>query len=356
MTRDKSIIAGVVVLAGLGFLTFKAVKKDQNIGIAADKASADMPEIKGSDDLDKIVIKNGDKPEVVLEKQGDKWMVTKPVAALANQGNVKSLLDNMKELKAKETIASSADDALKKEYQLDPEHVLHVTGYKGADKKVDDLFGKSGGRGEIMMVGDKPAVYASSGYSSYVYGREVKDWREREIFKFDDAAASQMTLDDKAGAFSFTKGADKWAGTFKGKAIDRLDEEKVKDAVRALKFLNAEDFGDGKTPAETGLDAPESTMAVTLKDGAGKFVLKVGKVSSGTSRYAMKDGDPTVFIVGSSLTDWATAEPSKFQKPVDAGAPKDAGGAAPQMGMPSGMQMPPGMQMPHMPAGHPDTH
>ncbi len=349
MSRDKTIIAGVLVLAGLSFLTYQAVKKDQQIGIVSEKAAADLPEVKGSDDLDKISIKNGDKPEVVLEKQGDKWMLTKPVSALANQGNVKSLLDNLKELKAKEIVANSADDSLKKEYALDAEHVVHLVAFKGADKKVDDLFGKSGGRGELMMVADKPGVYAATGYSSYLYAREVKDWREREIFKFDEANASQLTIDNKAGAFSFTKG-DKFAGTFKGKPIDRLDEEKVKDAIRALKFLNAEDFADGKSPAETGLDAPEATMVVSLKDNAGKYVLKLGKVSSGSSRYAMKDGDATIFVVPSSVTDWATAEVSKFQRPLDAGAPKDSGAAPAPMGMPG---MPPGMGMP---AGHPPMH
>jgi hypothetical protein len=352
MSRDKSIIIGVLVLGGLSFLVYQQVKKDQQIGVVQDKSS-NLPEIKGSDDLDKISIKNGDKPEIVLEKKDDKWMVTKPVAALANQGNVKSLLDNLKELKAKEVVANSADDALKKEYALDAEHVVHVIGFKGADKKVDDLFGKSGGRGELMMVADKPGVYAATGYSGYLYTREVKDWRDREILKFEDANAIQATIENKNGAFSFTKGGEKWAGTFKGAAIERLDEEKIKDAIRALKFLNAEDFAETtRSPAETGMDAPEATMTVTLKDNAGKYVLKVGKVSTGTSRYAVKDGDPTVYIVGPSVADWATAEVSKFQKAADAGAPKDGGTAAMPMGMPPGMMQ----GMPGMPPGHPGAH
>jgi hypothetical protein len=324
MSRDKGIIIGVLVLGGLSFLVWQQAKKDQQLG-SPEKATADLPEIKGTDDVDKISITNGDKGEVVLEKKDDKWMLSKPVSALANQANVKSLLDNLKELKAKEVIAQSADDGLKKEYNLDPAHVIHLVAWKGADKKVDDLFGKSGGRGEIVMKEGSPAVYTASGYSGYLYGREVKDWREREIFKFDDSNATQVSIDNKHGAFSFTKG-DKWAGTFKGQAVDRLDEEKVKDAVRALKFLNAEDFGDGKSAADTGLDSPEGTISVSLKDNAGKYTLKVGKAAnSGSSHYAQKDGDSTIYIVGQSVYDWATADAPKFQKAPDAGAPKDAG-------------------------------
>jgi len=346
MSRDKGIIIGVVVLGGLSFLVWQQLKKDQALG-SAEKATADLPEIKGTDDVDKISITNADKGEVVLEKQGDKWMVTKPTKALANQSNVKSLLDNLKELKAKEVVASAPDDALKKEYNLDPAHAVHLVAWKGADKKVDDTFGKSGGRGEMVMKDGSPSIYAASGYSGYLYSRDLKDWREREIFKFDDANASALTIENKSGAFSFTKG-DKWAGTFKGQPIDRFDEEKVKDAVRAMKFLSAEDFGDGKPVSETGLDKPMATISVSLKDNAGKYTLKVGNVSGGTSHYALKDGEDTVYIVGASVADWATAEPSKFQKSLDAGAP-DSGAKSAQAPKPPGMPgMPPGM-----PAGHP---
>ena len=321
-TRDKQIMAGVVVLAGLGFFAYRQEKKDAQLGTAAAQA-VDMPVIGGTDEIDKITITNADKGEVTLEKQGDKWALTKPLAAPANQQNVKSLIDNLKELKAKELVADNADDATRKGYELDPSHAVHVLAWKGESKKVDDTFGKSGGRGEMMMVGGKPSIYAASGYSSFLYAREVKGWRDTEIFKFDDANAASMSIEDTHGTLSFTKG-DKWAGTFKGQPIDRFDESKVGDAIRALKALTADDFGDGKTAAETGLDKPEGTVTVNLKDNAGKYVLHVGKVSTGTSHYAEKDGDPTIFTISSSASDWVTADVSKFQKTVDAGAPKAA--------------------------------
>src|SRR5689334_6050122 len=169
MSRDQGVIIGVLVLGGLSFLVWQQAKKDQQLG-SVEKASAELPEIKGTDDIDKLSITNGDKGEVVLEKKDDKWMLTKPVNALANPTNVKSLLDNLKELKVKEVVATKPDDAVKKEYNLDPAHVVHLVGWKGADKKVDDFFGKSGGRGEMVMKEGNPSIYAASGYSGYLYG------------------------------------------------------------------------------------------------------------------------------------------------------------------------------------------
>lgn len=354
MERSTQLWVGVVVLAALGGAVYKVSKDDATKG-SATTTSADLPEIKASDDVDKISITNADKGEVVLEKKGAgpeaRWEVTKPVVAPANQANVKQLLENMKELKAKEVIAAAPSEDQKKEFQFEKDKAVHVVAQKGSDKKLDATFGKSGARGQMVMVEGKPGIYTASGYSSYLYAREVKGWRDTEIFKFDDANANHVTIQNKGGTFSFTKG-DKWAGTFKDKPIADFDEEKVKDAVRAFKALNAEDFGDGKSPSETGLDHPEATVTIDLKDNAGKYVLKVGKVSSGSSRYAQKDGDSTVYVIPQYTADWVQSEPSKFQKPKDAGADSGKKDGPSSMAMPAGMQMPPG----HPGGGDPHGH
>lgn len=344
MERSTQLWVGVVVLAALGGAVYKVSKDDATKGTAT-TTSADLPDLKASDDIDKISITNADKGETLLEKKGGadgKWEVTKPVQAPANQANVKQLLENMKELKAKEVIAAAPSDDQKKEFQFDKEKAVHVVAYKGADKKLDATFGKSGARGQMVMVEGKPGIYTASGYSSYLYARELKGWRETEIFKFDDANANHVIIENKHGKYSFTKG-DKWAGSFKDKPIAEFDEEKIKDTLRSFKSLNAEDFGDAKS--DTGLDNPEARITISLKDNAGNYALKIGKTSTGTSRFAQKEGDPTIFVVPQFTSDWALAEPAKFQKSKDAGA--DGGKNAPMPmgmpGMPPGMQMPPGM-------------
>jgi hypothetical protein len=350
LSRDKQILIAVVVLGGLGAAVYVQQKKDAKVGVESISA-VELPTIGGSEDLDKFEITNGEKGQVVLEKKDDKWWVTKPVNALANSANVKQLIDNLKELKTTEVVANNATDDVKKSYELDAGKAVHIVGYKAGDKKVDDYFGKSGSRGEMMMVEGKNNVYSATGYAVYMYNREVKGWRDTEIFKFDDATANTATVDNAHGLFSFTKGTDKWVGTFKGKPIERYDEDKVKSLLTTFKALNAEDFADGKSASDTGLDKPEATVTITLKDNAGTFVLHVGKVSSGTSRYAEKDGSSTIFIIGSTPSDYATTDVGKFQKALDGGASKpDAAPPAAMAGRP-GMPGMPGR--PGMPPGHP---
>jgi hypothetical protein len=180
MERSTQIWIGVVVLAALGGAVYKVSKDDATKGTAT-TTSADLPEMKASDDIDKISITNAEKGEVVLEKKGAgaeaKWELTKPVKAMANQANVKQLLENMKELKAKEVIAQAPSEDQKKEFLFDKDKAVHVAAWKGADKKLDINFGKSGARGQMAMVEGKPSIYSVNGYSSYLYMRELKGWQ-----------------------------------------------------------------------------------------------------------------------------------------------------------------------------------
>lgn len=332
LTTQQRIYIGLGVLAALGagvYVTQKNEKQEQaRLTSATDKAN--LPEIKlPADDVDKVTkfeIKNGDKPATVLEKRGDKWFVAQPVDYPANVQNVKSLLDNVKEIKTKELIDPAA--ASYAEYGLDEPKAVHVVAYKGADKAFDAYFGKSGGRGQMARKAGQDGVYAISGYSSFYYTRDVKNWRDNEIAKFDDAAVTRVDLKNEQGEYVFKKDGDSWTGTLKNAKIERFDEAKVKDMLRALKALNADDFADNKSDAETGLDKPAALVTINLKEGA-PIKLAVGKVSSGENRYLKREGNPQTYIVSSWAAGWTVAKPDRFQKPDESkkGGAGGAGGA-----------------------------
>src|SRR5689334_22972533 len=108
MKTEQKIIAAVAVLLVLvGAYVFSRNKeKKEEAAHTTTASSADMPPIAlPKDDIDKVTkikIKNADKSDVTLEKKGDAWELTAPVPAKADQANVKSLLDSLKDLKLKE--------------------------------------------------------------------------------------------------------------------------------------------------------------------------------------------------------------------------------------------------------------
>jgi hypothetical protein len=335
MSREKYIIVGLLVLGALGVAVFTQAKRDEAIGKPA-AGEAELPTLAVPEDIDKVSIKNGDKDEVVLQSVPDpkgesdagaatKWVLTAPVKAEASQQAAKDLVANLKDLKAESQVRLRLDDDVRKDKQLDPGHAVHVVAWKGADKKLDALFGKSGAAGQLVVLSDKPdVVWAAKGYSAYLYTKEPKDFRDKEIPKFDDGNASQVTIVNAHGTFSFTKG-DNWAGTFDKKAIPRLDGDKVKDMLRAYKSLSADDFGDGKSLADTGLDKPEATVTIHLKDDAKSYELAIGKTSSGTNRWAKSPDRDLIYQITNYASEWAVSDESKYQSAADAGA-GDAGG------------------------------
>jgi hypothetical protein len=351
MERNAKIGIGLVVLGALGVGLYFQIKKDQSLGTVS--TTADLPELKVGDDVDKIDITNGSKGEVVLEKKGDKWELSKPVVAPANEQFVKTMVDAFKELKLVDRAAPKADDELKKTYELGPDKAVHVIAFKGPDKKLDATFGKSGGLGDAMMLDGKPEIFLVKGYSSWTFAKEAKEWRNREILKIDDANATSFEIDNKSGNFVFTKasgadGGNAWTGTFKKKPIEHFDASKVPTALGAFKNLMADDFADGKTAAETGVDAPEATVTIKMKDGA-TYAIKIGKAAD-KAHYAQKNDEMPIFTMGAFPYEWATGELSKFQQPADAGAP-DSG--KPAAGGPGGLKLPPGHPGGGMPPGHP---
>ncbi|HKY34332.1 MAG TPA: DUF4340 domain-containing protein [Polyangiaceae bacterium] len=358
MKTETKLYVALGVLGVLGGGLYLQNKRDAEAAsrYTLSGQAAALPKIDIKEDdikaIDKIVLnkagEDGGAPvDIELTKSGEDWKLTKPATSKANQANVKSLLENLKTLKVTEQI--DASQAAYAKHQLSDDKGLHAVFSKGDKPVLDVRFGETGGRGQMTRIAGKDGVYAVKGYSSYLYARDVKGWRDLALFKFEEGDVTAATIDNEHGRFSFTKDGEAWKGKF-GKpqgapeAIKDFDESKVKDFVRAYKALNADGFADkGKTPAEVGLEKPIATVAMTLKDGAKREVM-VGANAEGSSRWVKISGSDEIWSISSWAADWATAEQKKFQK-VDDKKDKDkkdkeAAADTPPPSMPPGM--PPG--------------
>lgn len=330
MKTEYRIYAAVAVAALLG-AAFWMTSKEQKIEQEARSTSAakqDLPKIAiEKDDLEKITkveIENAEKGKVVLEKKGDTWELIEPIAAKANQADVKSMLDGFEDLKINEAIdrGTGAYD----QYELGEKKAVHVVAYKGGEKALDLHFGKSGTRGQMMRVEGKDGVWAASGYQSWLFTKEAKNWRDKSILKLDEKEASKVVVENKHARYTFEKKGDAWTGAYdkrdkKGALVkqekwEKFDPKKVEDLLRAYKALNAVDFAS-KDDA-TGVDKPtEEGGTVTITAGGATHTLNLGKTQKGSNRFVVKEGGDTTYVVSSWAADWAVAEPTKFEKKDD---------------------------------------
>jgi Domain of unknown function (DUF4340) len=360
-TENKLYISLAVLAVLFGALYLQSKKeKEEAASYTLSGQAAALPKLELSDDdikkIDKIALTKpagdaGAAVEVELTKTGDDWKLSKPIEASANQSNVKSLLENLKSLKATELI-----DATKTSYGkfgVSDDKALHAVFSKGNGVALDLYFGDSGGRGQMTRIGGKDGVYATKGYSSFLYARDVKGWRDMAILKFEDPDVTSVTIDNTNGSFAFsydkgktTKNEFKKSKDASAEPIKNYDETKLVDLLRAYKALNADNFADkGKTEADVGLDKPIATIVFTLKDGA-KREVRFGATSEGSSHWAKVTGSDEIWSVSSWAVEWATSEPKKFQKTEDK-KPGSSDSDHPNA-QHFGGGMPPGM-----PPGHP---
>lgn len=367
LSTENKLYISLGVLAVLGGALFLQNKKDKEEALSYTQSgqAAQLPKLELSEEdlkkIDKITLSKpagdaGTAVEVELTKTGEDWKLSKPIAATANQPNVKSLLDNLKSLKATELIDATKTNYAK--FDVSDDKALHAVFSKGNGVALDLYFGESGGRGQMTRVAGKDGVYAVKGYSSYLYSRDVKGWRDLSILKFEENDVTGVAIDNEHGkfAFSYDKGKTTKNEFKKGKdgsaePIKNFDESKVTDLLRAYKALNADNFADAtKTEADVGLDKPVATIVFTLKDGARREV-RYGATAEGTSHWAKVSGSDPIWSVSSWAVEWATADEKKFQKADDSKKPGSSDADHPNAqhfgGMPHGM--PPGMP----PGAHP---
>jgi hypothetical protein len=330
MPTDKKLLIAVAVLVVLGgVVAFQRQKQSADLSAHSfETVSGSLPKVSITEDdlkkIDKVEIhrsaeKESDKVEdIVLVKKGDEdWDLEKPTAAKASASNVKSMIDNLKRLEVKELIDNGKDSYTK--YKVSDDKALHAVFYKGKDVAFEGYFGEDGSRGQMTRLPGKDAVYAVKGYSSYLFNRDSKGWREKTIFKFEDKDIAKITLENENGTFQFEKSGDDFKAEYakpKTKAfkdLEKFDKTKLQSLISAYKSLSAADFGDDKKPADVGLDPPTSTLTFDMKEGTAKYVVTFGN-TEGSNRWAKRNGSDEIFNVSSWAGDWATANVDKFQK------------------------------------------
>ncbi len=344
MTTDKKlyIALGVAVALGAAFFVQQRAERREERSYSLEGQQSALPKLdltkEKVESLNKIVIEkpkdaDGGAPEkVVLEKKGEDWQLVEPVQTKANQNNLKSLLEGLQKLEVREVI--SASNTAYEKYDLTEAKALHFVGMKGDEKVVDLYFGEGGSRGNMTRIAGREGVYTVKGYSSYQFNRDLKGWRDRTIFTFEPEKVAKATIENENGVFMLEKkpgsepegdaGAPKaeWSAKLKkpnapvATPLAKFDGAKVDDMLRAMKSLNAIDFGDEKTASDVGLDEPVATVTITLQDGAAK-VLKVGATAEGTNRWAKAEGGDQIYSISSYVSGWAMADADKFRKPED---------------------------------------
>jgi len=244
----------------------------------------------------KIEIKSPAKA-VVLEKNEDGWLISGTDDFTADP----QLVDN-----ALSTIAGLQRDAIASK---NPENqdIFEVTPAKGVEVKVSDAeknmlahfyIGKTAsdffssylrkeGSDEVLQVGSITATF----------DKDIKAWRDKTVLSFSPDMVTQLLLKTTAEEIVLKRDEKReWEITQPVRAPAK--NEVLTNILRTLSSLKALDFAKDYDITTCGLDAPQITVTVILKDQEEKRLL-IGKMDEEKSQYYAKNkAKKTIFLIG----------------------------------------------------------
>jgi hypothetical protein len=258
------------------------------------------------------------------------WFLTAPVAALAAQGKVDSLLDSLSGLRAKAFVAEAKNAETLKAFGLEKPEYEVVLSLPASDQEIIFFLHQEG-----------EAFYATTSLSAKVIAfegalladldRKVDAMRETKVADFYSWEADKVAL--KKDGLELTAVKEK-VGEEQKWLLDpatkeEADRTKVEDFIRKVEGLEAADFIDNPGPlAGYGLDGG-TEVRIRTKDAQGKVketVLLIGTEDAQKKQVVVKNAQlDYLFRVDSGFLqdlpkekkDWKTEPPKPEEGRTD---------------------------------------
>lgn len=258
--------------------------------------------------------------KVILNKEGDKWLVATADNYPADQEAVQKMLDTAKELKSSLTASKSADKHA--QFEVDEVNAVGVAmlGEREGDVEAQLYVGKMGAdyMSTYIRKADQDTILLANGYLKSVFDKGVRGWRDRTIFDFEADQVQKLTLLSQENGEIVVEAKQEGGWQIISPEISPAKDDEMDSILQEVSKLSADDFAEKKEPAEKAndeaeeeqpsdpikeykLDDPQSQITVDLKDGTARILL-VGDLS-GQQHYVMREGKDTIFMLSKSKLD-----------------------------------------------------
>jgi uncharacterized protein DUF4340 len=277
------------------------------------------------DEVRKIEIRSPD-GEITLNKADGNWALEKPVAARADDAEVRTFLANLRSIRAQDFLE---DPVLQpQEFGLAPPQlaVTLTLGSDGAQKTIllgNETGDDKGGKNRYLKRADldKPLFLVGDWVLRDV-GKTAADFRDKTVAQFSQELAAKIEVKRQDGeGFTLTRGADnKWAidktveGTLREPALSQFAADVYELRGFEIAAENPTDLGS------YGLDQPVETITVSDKDGKKLATILAGQKAEGETKkaFAMAEGRQTVFGLRDHVFDRVNKKPADFwEKPAE---------------------------------------
>ncbi|OFW05546.1 MAG: hypothetical protein A3I61_04470 [Acidobacteria bacterium RIFCSPLOWO2_02_FULL_68_18] len=240
---------------------------------------------------------------VQFTRNGSEWRIAKPIAARADYAAAEGLLTRLSSTHMLKVVDEDAADLRK--YGLDRPS-LAATVMAGSTRATLQLGGKAADGGFFAKDAARPTVFTVEEALATDLGKDVFDFRRKDLFDARSFSASRLELRrGAADPMVFEKREEGGKTTWRNASGQTIDAPKVEDAVMRLSNLQAQAF---QQTAHASLKTPVATATVRFDENKTETVT-FGR--SGNDVFASRSDEP-----GSARVDPAAFD--EAMKAVDA--------------------------------------
>ena len=302
MKRATIIVVGVFVLLLVVFLATR--EREVSVGVR----KLELPQI----EKDKVIaLEISGAKSASLKKEGAGWTVADPAKPEqkhpADEAQVNSVLDALKELKAQDLISEKAERQA--EYETDETKGLKVKIISQGAPPLDLVIGKSAKAGGVYLrKASENATYVAQGRFQWLVRKDASGWRKRAILNLKPDEISELSVHPRGGDPYVIQAKAEGGGWIlkEGTPLPpgfRFDSSAAQGSVQQFASIRAQDFLDAPASDESlGLSGDHTILEARLKDGK-KLVLHLGNEYEGKDVQtkgavaARMEGDPQVYLV-----------------------------------------------------------
>ncbi|MEM9071676.1 MAG: DUF4340 domain-containing protein [Myxococcota bacterium] len=385
--NNRIVIAGVAFLVLIGVAVMIVNKRNASDEGSTDAEVPELPTIDADAVTELTIVRpspeEGGEPETVtLTKQGDRWQVTAPVEADADQDAVGTALTKLADLDVQGVAASNPDNHERLEVG---DNGIKVEVKAGGDTVATLIIGAYRSRNTMVRLDGQDVVVTVAGSIKFAFNKELKDWRNRRVVNEPPERVATVRFASENGNWEFSRNAsDEWTPAEGQDEIERFGPTKVQSVVSSIARMRAVNFAEqGMSAADAGLAEPAGTVTILVRpegaetegaetesaetegaetEGADgetaegdtpegepeaapsvpmeTIVLQVGAERENSERYLQRQGDPTIYVISQYLADRMRPTAETFQAPEPGSEPPTM--APGGLGGPGGLQLPGG--------------
>jgi hypothetical protein len=303
-----ALFAGVLVVA---IFVLRSPEKGTRTG----EGPRPIPKI-AAGDVDALEVTKDGKT-TVIKRAGSGFQVTSPLAYPADAEAAKQAFEAIEKLEFGNIITEQK--AKHDEFEVGSNGLRVVA--KKADKVLADLWvGKVGSSQTMVRPEGKDEVWQAIGTLKWQFDKDTSAWRDKSLTTFEENDAERLEVVSKTGGRIVLErpakadgGAEtEWRVVESSMKVEPFDKTVATGMISALYAWKANDFADDATPEETGLDAPDLMITVTVKGGQKQRVL-IGKKKDDEDFYVKREETPQVFLVKKYNLERINKRPIEFR-------------------------------------------